>query len=58
MGRIDAVYPGLDGYVRTVDVRTKYSTFERPIGQLCLLPIDSAIRDGYVDDQNAAAADN
>lgn len=56
IGRIDAVYPGLDGYVRTVDVRTPYTTFRRPIGQLCLLPIDSAIQDDHLEDQDAVDA--
>lgn len=55
-GRIDAIFPGPDGLVRTVDVRTNYGTFRRPIGQLCLLPVDSAIRDDYVDDQDDAAS--
>lgn len=56
-GRIDKVFPGRDGLVRTVEVRTEKATFTRPIGQLCLLPVDSAIREDPAETQDAAAPD-
>ncbi|XP_076643557.1 uncharacterized protein LOC143353835 [Halictus rubicundus] len=40
LGRIIATYPGKDGNTRVVDVRTKSSTYRRPITRICKLPID------------------
>ena len=39
-GRVLEVYPGADGKVRTVKVKTKDSVFIRPIQKLCLLEND------------------
>ena len=39
-GRVLEVYPGPDGMVRTVKVKTKDSIFIRPIQELCLLEND------------------
>lgn len=46
MGRVERVYPDEKGYVRSVEVRTEFSTFKRPIGELCILPVDSELREG------------
>lgn len=46
LGRVVATYPGPDGLVRSVDVRTQYHTFKRPIGQLVLLPTESRLQEG------------
>lgn len=54
LGRIVKVFPGKDGLVRSVEVRTEYSHFKRPIGQVCLLPIDHEIRGDEMDDPDAA----
>ncbi|XP_068707645.1 uncharacterized protein [Montipora foliosa] len=40
LGRVLEVYPGPDGMVRTVKVKTKDSVFIRPIQKLCLLEND------------------
>ena len=37
LGRVTRVFPGRDGLVRTVEVKTKGSTLIRPIRKLCLL---------------------
>ena len=37
MGRIIEVFPGKDGLVRVVNVRTKNGIFKRPIHKLALL---------------------
>ena len=37
MGVVDNVYPGKDGLVRSVNVRTTSGTYDRPITKLCLL---------------------
>lgn len=39
LGRVERVYPGDDGFVRVVDVRTKGGILQRPIHKLALLPI-------------------
>lgn len=41
LGRIDDVYPGSDGVVRVVKIRTSNgSTFDRPTTQIAILPIE------------------
>lgn len=40
LGIIEKVYPGKDGLVRVVQVRTKNGLFERPVAKLCRLPVD------------------
>ena len=37
LGRITATFPGKDGLVRSVQIKTKSSSFCRPIDKLCLL---------------------
>lgn len=39
-GRIIEVFPGKDGAVRSVVVRTASGEYQRPITRLCVLPID------------------
>ena len=41
MGRITEVFPGSDGLVRVVLVKTKKGNFKRPISKICLLPFES-----------------
>ncbi|XP_039446262.1 uncharacterized protein LOC120425723 [Culex pipiens pallens] len=40
LGRIEAVFPGKDGLVRVVDVRTAHGTYRRAITEVCPLPIE------------------
>ncbi|XP_029157646.1 uncharacterized protein LOC114930069 [Nylanderia fulva] len=40
LGRVVLCHPGLDELVRVVTVKTASSEYKRPIGRLCLLPID------------------
>lgn len=40
MGRILEVFPGKDGLVRNVLVKTEKSILKRPVQKLCILPID------------------
>ena len=40
LGRVIETYPGPDGLVRTVKVKTKDSVYVRPIQKLCLLEND------------------
>ncbi|XP_071651748.1 uncharacterized protein [Temnothorax longispinosus] len=40
LGRITHCHAGQDGLVRVVTVKTASSEYKRPIGKLCLLPID------------------
>ena len=39
LGRVEQVFPGSDGKVRVVSVRTKNSLFQRPVNKLSPLPI-------------------
>lgn len=39
LGRIDDVYSGPDGFVRTAKFRTTLGTYDRPIHKLCRLPV-------------------
>nr|XP_029711525.1 uncharacterized protein LOC115256725 [Aedes albopictus] len=43
MGRIEQVFPGLDGLVRVADVRSGCKLVRRPIAKLCLLPVDDNV---------------
>ncbi|XP_059046616.1 uncharacterized protein LOC131842114 [Achroia grisella] len=38
-GKIDKIYPGRDGRIRTVDVKTKTGILTRPVTRLALLPV-------------------
>lgn len=40
MARVIEVFPGADGRVRNVRVKTTKNTYERPVQKLCLLPVD------------------
>ena len=37
LGRVENVFPGADGLVRTVEVRAKGATLKRPVTKLFLL---------------------
>jgi len=37
LGRVTKVYPGLDGVVRSVTIKTENSELERPVVKLCVL---------------------
>ena len=41
LGRVLETYPGPDGLVRTVKVKTKDAVYVRPIQKLCLLENDA-----------------
>nr|XP_029720506.1 uncharacterized protein LOC109433162 [Aedes albopictus] len=43
LGRIEQVFPGLDGLVRVADVRSGCKLVRRPIAKLCLLPVDDNV---------------
>jgi len=38
LGRIDSVFPGTDGNVRVVDIRTAHGIVKRPVTKVVLLP--------------------
>ncbi|XP_070142300.1 uncharacterized protein [Drosophila kikkawai] len=38
--RVDAVFPGVDGHVRVVDIRTARGLIKRPIAKVVLLPME------------------
>jgi len=40
LGRITAVFPGDDGKVRVVDVKTQDATYRRPVAKLCVLDLE------------------
>lgn len=40
-GIIEKTFPGKDGLVRVVQVKTKNGSFQRPVSKLCCLPIDT-----------------
>lgn len=40
LGHVTHCYPGSDGHVHVVSVRTAQSEYKRPIVKLCVLPID------------------
>lgn len=40
LGIIEKVFPGKDGLVRVVQVRTKNGSYQRPIAKLCRLPVE------------------
>lgn len=40
LGRITDCHPGSDGLVRVVSVKTATSDYKRPIGKVCILPVD------------------
>ncbi|XP_076301647.1 uncharacterized protein LOC143219631 [Lasioglossum baleicum] len=42
LGRVTRLHPGSDGLTRVVTVRTAHSEFQRPIVQLCALPVSSS----------------
>lgn len=46
LGRIIKIFPGRDGLVRTVEIKTSTGTYTRPITKIGRLPI-------YDDDQNS-----
>lgn len=41
LGRIENVFPGRDGRVRNVEVRTEDSLLRRPVQKLAFLPIEN-----------------
>ncbi|EZA56781.1 hypothetical protein X777_03220, partial [Ooceraea biroi] len=48
MGRIIHTYPGPDGEVKVVLVKTQTGTFKRAVKRLCPLPIDNLIKEKYL----------
>lgn len=40
LGRVTAVYPGLDNLVRAVDILSEGTIYKRPITKLSILPIE------------------
>ena len=46
MGRVTKITPGLDGLVRSVEVKTTTSVFVRPVTKLCFLE-SSAEEESY-----------
>lgn len=46
IGKIEETFPGKDGKVRVVSVRTKFGTFKRGITEICALPKSTEIEAG------------
>lgn len=42
-GRIIRLYPGSDGVIRVVDIKTSSGVLKRSVGKICVLPIDNAM---------------
>ena len=40
-GRVERTYPGIDGVVRVVDVKTKSGVMRRPAKRLAVVPVES-----------------
>ena len=40
LGRICEIYPGKDGKIRVVEIKTASGKYKRPISKLCLLPME------------------
>lgn len=67
-GRIVATYPGKDGLVRSVRVKTAKGSYDRPVNKCCYLPIEGAAieqattsrrgRAGPSDGEDATRADD
>jgi hypothetical protein len=51
LGKITKTFPGDDGAVRVVEVKTKNSVLRRPIHKLCMLE-EATIGDGVTKDKN------
>lgn len=43
LGVINKVFPGKDGFVRVVEVKTTHGVFQRPVAKICRLPIETEI---------------
>ncbi|XP_062703650.1 uncharacterized protein LOC134286097 [Aedes albopictus] len=50
LGRIEAVFPGNDGHVRVVQVRTATGCYRRAITEVCPLPVESGTEANEVPD--------
>lgn len=46
-GRIIEIFPGQDGAVRSVTVKTASGEYQRPITRLCVLPVNQQMMDEY-----------
>ncbi|XP_025995820.2 uncharacterized protein LOC105202869 [Solenopsis invicta] len=42
LGRVQSVYPGMDGVVRTATIRTATGEYKRPAAKLCILPVEDS----------------
>lgn len=40
LGIVEEIFPGKDGFVRVVKIRTKHGSFQRPVSKICRLPLD------------------
>ena len=61
LGHVNSVFPGADGRVRAVEVRTAQGFFTRPITRLCLLePVvdDSAKSDLLTEEEDVPTETN
>jgi len=41
LGRVIRTYPGKDGSIRVVDVKTNTEIYQRPVTKLSILPIET-----------------
>ena len=44
LGRVIKTYPGNDGFIRDVDVKTSTRVFNRPIRRLAVLPVEDSAK--------------
>ncbi|XP_070137125.1 uncharacterized protein [Drosophila bipectinata] len=42
LGKVDAVYPGSDGHVRVIDIRTARGLVKRPVAKVVFLPLEAS----------------
>ncbi|GBN30567.1 hypothetical protein AVEN_205977-1 [Araneus ventricosus] len=40
IGKIEAVFPGVDNKIRVAEIKTAFGHYKRPISKLCLLPMN------------------
>ena len=45
MAKVIEVYPGIDGLVRSVKIKTSQGEYNRPITKLCLLVSDAELKE-------------
>jgi hypothetical protein len=48
IGKIEAVYPGRDGIIRVVDVKTATGIYRRPVTKLCRISVSEEKKNNFL----------